>query len=138
MAQHRHQFVQHRRQPLASRTVGSTITAFIGSPATVLSVMQLKVADTWAQPLLAGNDPTSPTKRSVFGVPLNSSPAVGDDVIWAVPKAKSFVVMRVPASVVTDSSAYFSSDGRQYEQSPGSRLPGLMRRPWFWIDLAGS
>jgi HK97 family phage major capsid protein len=92
-----------------AETVGSVITGFVASPANVLAVSTLKVAATYNQPLL-GVDPSSPTKRSVFGVPLYSSPAVDDDVVWAIPSAKTFVVMRLPASVVTDSSAFFSSD----------------------------
>ena len=89
--------------------VGSTITAFVASPATVLNLQTLKTGSQLNTPLL-GNDPTSPTKRSVLGVPLYSSPAVSNTVVWGIPRAKTFVVIRIPATVVTDSSAYFSSD----------------------------
>jgi hypothetical protein len=92
-----------------AETVGSTITAFVASPTNVLAVSTLKVAATHNQPLL-GVDPSSPTKRSLFGVPLYSSSSVDDDVVWAIPQAKTFVVTRLPASSVTDSSAFFSSE----------------------------
>ena len=35
----------------------------------------------------------------------------GRGLIWGIPQAKVFVVLRLPASIVTDRSAYFSSDG---------------------------
>ena len=89
--------------------VGSAITAFVASPVNVLAIQTLKTEADSIQPLL-GVDPSSPTKRSLFGVPLYSSPAVDDYTVWAIPRAKTFVVMRMPVSVVTDSSAFFSSD----------------------------
>jgi HK97 family phage major capsid protein len=89
--------------------VGATLTAFVGNPADLLTLATIKVADTWEQPLL-GVDPSSPTKRSAQGVPLYWSPAVPAGRIWGIPKAKVFAVLRLPVSVVTDRSAYFSSD----------------------------
>jgi hypothetical protein len=38
------------------------------------------------------------------------SPAVTEGTIWAIPQAKTFTAIRIPATVVTDRSAYFSSD----------------------------
>ena len=89
--------------------VGATLTAFCAHPNTLKRLMTLKVATDWNQPLL-GTDPSSPTKRSLLGVPVHWSPAIDEDVIWGIPQAKVFVVIRLPASVVTDRSAYFSSD----------------------------
>ena len=60
---------------------------------------------------MLGVAPSSPTNRSIQGVPVQWSPAVDEDVIWGIPQAKVFVVLRLPASIVTDRSAYFSSDG---------------------------
>ena len=63
------------------------------------------------EPAVAGRRPQLPDKRSIQGVPVQWSPAVDEDVIWGIPQAKVFVVLRLPASTVTDRSAYFSSDG---------------------------
>lgn len=93
----------------AAERVGATTTSFVAHPATLLALTQLKVATDWLQPLL-GTDPSSPTKRSIQGVPVQWSPAVEAGTVWAIPQAKVFVVLRLPASVVTDRSAYFSSD----------------------------
>ena len=92
-----------------AETVGSVITSFVASPATVLTISTLKTETASIEPLL-GPDASSPTKRSLFGVPLYSSAAVNDSTVWAIPMAKTFVVMRMPATVVSDSSAFFSSD----------------------------
>lgn len=93
----------------AAEQVGASLGAFIGHPVTVEAILKARVADTYNQTLLAA-DPSSPTKRSVYGVPLFSSPHVVEGRIWGIDKTKVFVVIRAGASVVTDSSAYFSSD----------------------------
>jgi HK97 family phage major capsid protein len=92
-----------------AETVGATITSFVAHPAQLLKLSQIKIGDAYNQPLL-GTDASSPTKRSVQGVPVYWSPAVDEDVVWAVPKMKSYVVVREDTSVVTDASAFFSSD----------------------------
>jgi hypothetical protein len=56
------------------------------------------------------SDPAAPTGRVISGVPLYTSPSIGDDIVWGVPAAHSLVVIRSDASVVTDASVYFSSD----------------------------
>jgi hypothetical protein len=89
--------------------VGATITSFVLNPVDLLILTTAKVASGWEQPLL-GIDPSSPTKRSALGVPMAWSPAVTEGTIWAIPQAKTFTVIRIPATVVTDRSAYFSSD----------------------------
>lgn len=111
-----------------AETVGSTLTALVAHPTTVLSILQLKVADTYNQPLL-GVDATSPTKRSVLGVPLYSSPACSADVVWGIPRQKAFVVLRSDPQVAVDSSAFFTSDGRQSASRSAASSPGRMRRP---------
>lgn len=94
-----------------SENVGGTITSFVASPTVALTLSQLKQysANGSNVPLL-GVDPTRPTQRLVQGVPLVVSPAVGDDVIWAIPRAYAFVVLREDVTLDIDSSAYFTSD----------------------------
>jgi hypothetical protein len=89
--------------------VGSVVTSFVASPANVLAIQTLKTEADSIQPLL-GVDPSSPTKPSLFGVALYGSPAVDDYTIWAIPRAKTFVALRLPATVTADTSAFFSSD----------------------------
>jgi HK97 family phage major capsid protein len=92
-----------------AETVGSQVTSWVAHPKTLLDLAQLKTATGYNTPLL-GSDPTNPTQRTIFGVPILWSPAVGEGEVWGVPKDKVFVVIRNDASVVADSSAFFSSD----------------------------
>jgi HK97 family phage major capsid protein len=82
---------------------------FVGHPDTLLTLSKIKSGSALNTPLL-GVDATSPTKRSILGVPITWSPAVPAADIWAVPRSKAFVVIRTGTTLVTDSSAYFSSD----------------------------
>lgn len=97
-----------------AENVGSTITAFCASAATVLKLSQLKAfsgATESNQPLLQP-DPTQATRRSVLGVPLHSLPAgvIADDVVWAIDRAKVFTVFRQDVSLDVDRSVFFGSD----------------------------
>jgi HK97 family phage major capsid protein len=83
--------------------------SFVAHPTTLLGLSELKLATGWNAPLL-GPDATSPTKRSILGVPLYWSPFIEEGVVWLVAQSKSYVVMRSNTSVVSDTSAFFSSD----------------------------
>jgi HK97 family phage major capsid protein len=83
--------------------------AFAAHPNTLLQLSQLKIGSAYNLPLLAPDD-TSPTQRSIWGVPTYWSPYIEEGLVWLVPQSKSFVVMRSETSVITDSSAFFSSD----------------------------
>ena len=87
----------------------SIVTAFVSNPALALTLASLKEQTGSNKPLL-GADPTSPTSRTIAGVPLYVSPAVANDVVWAIPKQHSLVVLRTGTTVVTSSDVYFTSD----------------------------
>jgi len=90
-------------------THGMPVTAFIAAPADVLALAQLKDQEGSSRPLL-GVDPTQPTRRTIQGVPLLSSPQATAGTIWAVPRDAVMIVQREGTEVVTDSSVYFTSD----------------------------
>jgi HK97 family phage major capsid protein len=92
-----------------AETAGAQVTAWVAHPTTLLTLSQVKIGTDFNLPLL-GPDATSATGRSILGAPAYWSPAVGEGEVWGVPKAKVFVVIRNDTSVVTDSSAFFSSD----------------------------
>lgn len=85
------------------------VTTFACSPSAALELAKLKDFTTSNRPLL-GPDPTQPGSRSILGVPLLVSPAIADDIVWAIPQRHSIVAPRRSASVVIDGSAFFSSD----------------------------
>ncbi len=88
---------------------GALITTFVGNPLDTLLLAELKGGTGLNTPLLTA-DPTLPTQRVIFGVPILSSPAIEPGVFWGLPKDKLFTVIRQDASVVVDGSIFFTSD----------------------------
>lgn len=90
---------------------GAPITAFVTSKATAQSLLQLKDQADSNRPLL-GVDPTSPTRRTILGVPLYISPHVdeADNLVWGIPQSRVLVVHREGAELAVDRSVYFTSD----------------------------
>lgn len=94
-------------------SVGSKVTAFCASATTVLRLSQLKTfsgATASNQPLL-GADATSATGRTVLGVPLYSLPdgVIDNSTVWALDRAKSFMVLRSGVEIEADRSFFFGS-----------------------------
>lgn len=57
-----------------------------------------------------GLEASQPSARTIAGVPLLVSPSVAADTIWAIPRDHVLFVIRQDASVVTDSSVFFTKD----------------------------
>lgn len=94
-----------------SEDVGGVITSFVASPANALLLAQLKRGDGSNEPLLqASVDPTQPITRQILGSQLLVSPAVDDDVIWALPQVHSLVVVREDVETEVSTDVYFTSD----------------------------
>lgn len=93
----------------AAETLHTDLTAFVTNPTTALALASLKEQTGSNKPLL-GADPTSPTSRVIGGVPLYVSPDVGTNIVWGIPRQHSMLVYRQDATVVTDTSVYFTSD----------------------------
>lgn len=92
-----------------AETVGATVSAFVTTPAVALALAKIKTGTGSNAPLL-GQDPTSPTKRTIAGVPLFVSPAVAADTVWSLPLQRTVLGLRKDVEVVTDTSAFFTSD----------------------------
>jgi HK97 family phage major capsid protein len=92
-----------------AQQVGAELTAFVAHPTTIEAILKARVGTGYNATLLAA-DPSSPTNRSVYGVPLYASRAVRQGRVWGIDRSRVFVVLRNDAQVVVDSSAYFSSD----------------------------
>lgn len=88
----------------------TTVDAVVCSPATAVTIATLKEYSTaGSNKALLASDPTAPASRVVAGVPLLTSPAIADNIIWAVPKNRIVVALRQGTEVVTDTSAFFTS-----------------------------
>lgn len=104
-----------------AETVGAVIIYWVASPNTVLALAQLKRETGSNEPLLQP-DPTLPGRRTVFGAPLLTSPAVDDNTVFGIPASYvpadpddtsgrlSYVVQAQDASLDVDGSVFFTSD----------------------------
>ncbi|MFG1780932.1 phage major capsid protein [Rhodococcus oryzae] len=92
-----------------AETVGARVGAFVTSPEVALALAQLKVSTGSNQHLL-GPDATSPTSRSIAGIPLFVTSAVAQGTVWAVPADRTILAIRQAVEIRSDASAYFSKD----------------------------
>ncbi|WP_206502211.1 phage major capsid protein [Streptomyces chrestomyceticus] len=88
---------------------GATITAFAANPVDALTLAKLKQTKDSNVPLL-GSDPTTPTRRTILGVPLYVSRAVTAGTVWAIPRDRVMVVMRRDVRLDVSRDALFTSD----------------------------
>jgi HK97 family phage major capsid protein len=89
----------------------TVVDAFVCSPATAVKLATLKEYGTaGSNKALLQSDPTAPSSRVLGGVPLLTSPSIAADIVWAIPRNRVIVALRNATQVVTDTSAYFTSD----------------------------
>lgn len=94
----------------AAQNVGAQLTSFVTHPDTALALGKIKKATGSNEPLLQP-DPAKPTGRIIAGVPVLVSPdAPNTGVVYGIPAAVTFVVVRKDVEVVADASAFFTSD----------------------------
>lgn len=89
--------------------LGTQVTSFVANPTDALALAQLRDEANSNRPLL-GTDPSTPTRRQIFGVPLRVSQYVTPGHVWAIPQDRAFVVTREGTTVTVSGDAYFSSD----------------------------
>jgi HK97 family phage major capsid protein len=90
-----------------------TITAWVTNPATAMALAKVKAYTAGASNMpLLGSDPTMPGRQQILGIPLLTSPYVTTtaNVVWGIPQAFSYFVLRQDAQVESDRSVYFTSD----------------------------
>jgi hypothetical protein len=69
-----------------------------------------------------------PAARIVSGVPLITSPTIGNDIVWALPKARIIVGLRQNATVEQDRSVFFTSSR--------TAIKATIRVSWAFTDPA--
>lgn len=89
--------------------IGAQLTAFVTNPTTALVLANMKEATGSGKPLLQP-DPTQPTRRMIFGVPLLTSPEATVGTIWGLPADRVVTAVRRDADVPADRSVFFTSD----------------------------
>lgn len=88
---------------------GAMVSSFVANPADALILAQLKDETGSNRPLL-GIDPTVPTRRLIYGVPLLVSSAVTVGTVWGIPRDRSLLVLRNDTTIEVDRSVYFATD----------------------------
>ncbi len=90
---------------------GVTLGAFVTHPTTALALAKLKQSSGSNVPLLQP-DVTQPGVRTIDGIPIVTSTAVdtAGGVVWGIPAARSYFIVREDATVESDSSVFFTSD----------------------------
>jgi HK97 family phage major capsid protein len=89
--------------------VGATVTSFVCSPATALTLAKLKDETGSNRPLL-GNDPATPTGKVVAGVPLISTPAITGTEVYALDGRRVFAILRKDIELQVSTDVFFTSD----------------------------
>ena len=105
----------------------TTVGTFVANPTTALAISTLKEYGTaGSNRALLQSDPTAPASRTVAGVPLLTRPSIGNNIVWALPRSRIIVALRLGTTVETDSSAFFSSDR--------TAVRAIVRVSWGFTD----
>ena len=95
----------------AAESLGATITSWVTSPATALELSTTKAfAAVGSNMPLLQPSPTQPAARQISGVPLLVSPSAPANIVWGIPAEHVLFVQRLPATVVSDGSVFFTKD----------------------------
>lgn len=86
----------------------TTVDTFVCNPATALKIATLREQSGSNKNLLQP-DPSQPAAYTVSGVPLLTSPTIGNDIVWALPRSRVIVALRQNATVTSDSSVFYTS-----------------------------
>jgi HK97 family phage major capsid protein len=89
--------------------VGAQLTRSVANPTTALVLANMKEASGSGKPLLQP-DPTQPTRRVIFGVPLLTSPEAAARTVWGLPAERVLIAERRDADLQADRSVFFTSD----------------------------
>lgn len=88
---------------------GGTIDHFVANPNDFKKLLKLKRETGSNEPLL-GADPTRPTRRMIYGVPLLSSPGVTEGTIWGIDSDFTYTIVRSDISLERSTDRYFEND----------------------------
>jgi HK97 family phage major capsid protein len=107
----------------------TTVDSFLCSPTTALKLATLKESTAaGSNRALLAPDPTAPASRVVAGVPLVTSPAIGNDIVYGIPRNRVVIALRSNTTVETDRSVAFTSDR--------TAVKAIIRVSWAFTDPA--
>lgn len=88
---------------------GGTIDHFVANPSDFKKLLKLKRETGSNEPLL-GADPTRPTRRMIYGVPLLSSPGVTPGTVWGIDSDFTYTIVRSDIALERSTERYFEND----------------------------
>ena len=88
---------------------GATLDSFVANPIDFKKLLKLKRETGSNEPLL-GADPSRPTRRMIYGVPLLSSPGVTPGTVWGLDSNFTYTVVRSDVGLVRSTERYFEKD----------------------------
>ena len=106
---------------------GTVLNYFCCNPATALKLSTLKAYSTAGSNInLLQADPASPAGRVISGVPVLTSPSIGNDIVYGIPQNRVTFALRKGLTVSADHSVFWT------RQRVG--LMATARVGWAFLD----
>ena len=107
----------------------TVVDSWLCNPSTALKLSTLKAFTTAGSnvPLLQP-DPSAPASRVISGIPVVTSPAIGNDIVYGIPKNRVVIAIRQGTTIEPDRSVFFTSDR--------TAVRAILRVGWSFIDPA--
>lgn len=93
----------------AAASADAQLTAWVANPNDAKALSMIKEG-TGSNRNLLQPDPTAPTNRTISGIPLWTTKAVTQGIVWGIPMQYAIIAMRQNATLDIDKSAFFTSD----------------------------
>jgi HK97 family phage major capsid protein len=107
----------------------TTVYSWLMNPGTALKLSTLKESTVaGSNRALLAADPTAPASRVISGIPVITTPAVGNDIVYGIPKNRVVIAIRQGTTIEPDRSVFFTSDR--------TAVRAILRVGWSFTDPA--
>jgi HK97 family phage major capsid protein len=89
----------------------TVVDSWLCNPSTALKLATLKESTVaGSNRALLAPDPSAPASRVISGIPVVTSPAVGNDIVYGIPRNRVVIALRQGTTVESDRSVFWTSD----------------------------
>ena len=107
----------------------TVVDSWLMNPSTALKLSTLKESTVaGSNRALLAADPSAPASRVISGIPVVTSPAIGNDIVYGIPKNRVIIAIRQNPTIEPDRSVYFASDR--------TAVRAILRVGWSFTDPA--
>ncbi len=108
----------------------TVVDSWLCNPSTALKLATLKQFGTAGSNVaLLASDPTAPASRVISGIPVVTSPTIGADIVYGIPRDDRVVIaLRSGTTAEADRSVMFTSDR--------TAVRAIIRVSWAFTDPA--